>query len=57
MQSRRAKGGCGVQTLNGIGLLVIGIAVPTLGLQLLGNGDFAQGLSTLTSAHQKNSMP
>ena len=40
-------------TLNGIGLLVIGIAVPTLGLQLLGNGDFAQGLSTLTSAHQE----
>lgn len=40
-------------TLNGIGLLVIGIAVPVLGLQLLGNGDFAQGLSTLTSAHQE----
>ena len=40
-------------TLNGIGLLVIGIAVPVLGLQLLGNGDFAQGLSTLTSSHQE----
>lgn len=40
-------------TLNGIGLLIIGIAVPVLGLQLLGNGDFAQGLSTLTSSHQK----
>jgi len=40
-------------TLNGIGLLVIGIAIPVLGLQLLGNGDFAQGLSTLTSAHQE----
>lgn len=40
-------------TLNGIGLLVIGIAVPVLGLQLLGNGDFAQGLSTLTSSHRE----
>jgi len=40
-------------TLNGIGLLVIGIAVPVLGLQLLGNGDFAQGLSTLSSSHQE----
>ena len=40
-------------TLNGIGLLVIGLAVPVLGLQLLGNGDFTQGLSTLTSAHQE----
>ena len=40
-------------TLNGIGLLVIGIAVPVLGLQLLGDGDFAQGLSTLTSSHQE----
>ena len=40
-------------TLNGIGLLVIGIAIPVLGLQLLGNGDVAQGLSTLTSAHQE----
>ena len=40
-------------TLNGIGLLVIGIAVPVLGLQLLGNGDFAHGLSTLSSSHQE----
>ena len=40
-------------TLNGIGLLVIGIAVPVFGLQLLGNGDFAQGLSTLSNSHQE----
>ncbi|MCH1553847.1 MAG: solute:sodium symporter family transporter [Luminiphilus sp.] len=40
-------------TLNGIGLLIIGVAVPVLGLQLLGNGDFTQGLSTLTSSHQE----
>ena len=40
-------------TLNGVGLLVIGIAVPVLGLQLLGNGDFALGLSTLSSSHQE----
>jgi SSS family solute:Na+ symporter len=40
-------------TLNGIGLLVIGIAVPVLGLQLLGGGDFAHGLLTLSSSHQE----
>jgi len=40
-------------TLNGIGLLIIGITVPVLGLQLLGSGNFAEGLSTLTHSHQE----
>ena len=36
-------------TLNGIGLLFIGILVPTLGLIALGDGSFMQGLATLTT--------
>jgi len=36
-------------TINGIGLLIIGILVPTLGLMLLGDGSFVEGLITITS--------
>jgi len=36
-------------TLNGAGLLVIGIAVPLLGLSALGDGSVGEGLSIITS--------
>ena len=38
-------------TINGIGLLLIGILVPVLGLMALGGGNAFQGLATLLSAH------
>ena len=38
-------------TLNGVGLLIIGILVPTLGLVVLGDGSFLNGISVLTSEH------
>ncbi len=38
-------------TLNGIGLLIVGILVPILGLVALGGGDFFSGLTTLTTEH------
>jgi len=38
-------------TLNGIGLLFIGLLVPILGLVALGDGSFSDGLSRLTSDH------
>lgn len=38
-------------TLNGIGLLIIGILVPVLGLMALGDGSFAQGLARLMTQH------
>ncbi|TFH75285.1 solute:sodium symporter family transporter [Gammaproteobacteria bacterium LSUCC0112] len=38
-------------TLNGVGLLIIGIAVPVLGLSALGDGSVGQGLSIITSTH------
>lgn len=38
-------------TLNGIGLLIVGILVPVLGLMALGDGSFAQGLARLTTQH------
>ncbi|MEP3050720.1 MAG: solute:sodium symporter family transporter [Erythrobacter sp.] len=38
-------------TLNGVGLLVIGILVPVFGLIALGQGSFAAGLSELANAH------
>ncbi len=38
-------------TLNGVGLLIIGVLVPTLGLVALGQGDFMAGLTTLVSDH------
>ena len=37
-------------TLNGIGLLIIGIAVPVLGLSLLGEGSVGQGLHVITNS-------
>ncbi|MEO1047641.1 MAG: solute:sodium symporter family transporter [Pseudomonadota bacterium] len=36
-------------TLNGVGLLIIGVAVPVFGLIALGGGDFGAGLAILTS--------
>ena len=36
-------------TLNGVGLLIIGIAVPLLGLSALGEGSISEGLSIITS--------
>lgn len=38
-------------TLNGVGLLFIGLLVPVLGLMLLGDGSFGAGLSRLVSEH------
>jgi solute:Na+ symporter, SSS family len=37
-------------TLNGVGLLIVGALVPVLGLILLGDGDFLAGLSTIASS-------
>ncbi len=36
-------------TLNGIGLLFIGLLVPVLGIMKLGDGSFAAGMTTLTT--------
>ena len=36
-------------TINGIGLLIVGAAVPTLGLIALGDGSFFSGLKTIAS--------
>ncbi|MBX7541244.1 solute:sodium symporter family transporter [Qipengyuania sphaerica] len=38
-------------TLNGIGLLFIGLLVPVLGMVALGNGDFGAGLDRLLAEH------
>jgi len=38
-------------TLNGVGLLVIGVLVPVLGLAKLGGGDVASGLAALGTSH------
>ncbi len=38
-------------TLNGVGLLIIGVLVPVFGLIALGGGDFASGLSKLATEH------
>ncbi|MEP2102737.1 MAG: solute:sodium symporter family transporter [Parasphingorhabdus sp.] len=38
-------------TINGIGLLIIGILVPVLGLMALGSGNFGEGLTKLISDH------
>ncbi len=45
-------------TLNGIGLLLIGIAVPLLGLSLLGEGSIGVGLTKLitTDTHKLNAI-
>ena len=36
-------------TLNGVGLLVVGVMVPVLGLMALGDGNVSQGLSIITT--------
>ncbi|UTW54754.1 solute:sodium symporter family transporter [Kordiimonas sp. SCSIO 12610] len=38
-------------TLNGIGLLIVGILVPLLGLYALGGGSILDGIATITSEH------
>lgn len=38
-------------TLNGIGLLFIGLLVPVLGIMMLGGGDFGDGFTRLVSDH------
>ncbi|MEL6857747.1 MAG: solute:sodium symporter family transporter [Pseudomonadota bacterium] len=38
-------------TLNGIGLLIVGITAPVLGMIALGGGDFFAGLSTVIQTH------
>lgn len=38
-------------TLNGVGLLIVGALVPVLGLIALGQGDFFGGLSTILTEH------
>ena len=45
-------------TLNGIGLLVIGLVVPLLGLSLLGEGSIASGLQTVLNenTHKLNAI-
>ncbi|MFT5098110.1 MAG: SSS family solute:Na+ symporter [Flavobacterium sp.] len=45
-------------TLNGVGLLIIGIAVPLLGLSTLGEGSVAEGLTiiTTTDTHKLNAI-
>jgi SSS family solute:Na+ symporter len=45
-------------TLNGIGLLIVGITVPILGLSALGNGSVSEGLAiiTTTDTHKLNAI-
>ncbi len=45
-------------TINGIGLLIVGILVPTLGLILLGDGSFMAGLQKIatTETHKLNAI-
>ena len=45
-------------TINGVGLLIIGLLVPTLGLIALGDGSFTQGLTTIatTETHKLNAI-
>jgi len=45
-------------TINGVGLLVIGLLVPTLGLITLGDGSFMAGLTTIatTETHKLNAI-
>ena len=41
---------CRLDTLNGIGLLIVGVTVPILGLKLLG-GDLISGIDIVVSQH------
>ncbi len=45
-------------TLNGVGLLIVGVAVPWLGLRLLGEGSVGDGLNILltTETHKLNAI-
>jgi SSS family solute:Na+ symporter len=45
-------------TINGIGLLIVGLLVPTLGLIALGDGSFMAGLTTIatTETHKLNAV-
>ena len=43
-------------TLNGIGLLIVGVTVPILGLKLLG-GDLVSGIDIVVSQHPEKLMP
>ncbi|MCH9695307.1 MAG: solute:sodium symporter family transporter [Gammaproteobacteria bacterium] len=45
-------------TLNGVGLLIVGVLVPVLGLAALGDGSVMQGLQTITSTetHKLNAI-
>ena len=45
-------------TINGIGLLIVGVAVPVLGLSLLGQGSVSAGLDIVTSVdtHKLNAI-
>lgn len=45
-------------TLNGVGLLLVGFAVPVLGLIALGEGSFSQGLHTVANSqtHKLNAV-
>ncbi len=45
-------------TINGIGLLIVGLLVPTLGLIMLGNGSFVEGLTIVatTETHKLNAV-
>ncbi len=38
-------------TINGLGLLIIGILVPVLGFAALGNGSFLDGVTAVTTTH------
>ena len=40
-------------TINGIGLLIIGLLVPTLGLIVLGNGSFVEGVTIVATTERK----
>ncbi len=40
-------------TINGIGLLIVGIAVPLFGFAALGDGSILAGVETVTSTHQE----
>ena len=45
-------------TLNGVGLLIVGLTVPILGLSLLGQGSITEGLAiiTTTDTHKLNAI-
>jgi SSS family solute:Na+ symporter len=44
-------------TLNGVGLLIAGLLIPTLGLLAMGDGDFQAGLARLKTEHPEKLNP